>query len=479
MLHDVESPRVGLLNSRCCLIDLDTAMASAFAGQGASARQGVTRTVASLFDKNAFNEMTRKNQIQALVSVTVLDQLDEGANDKYYLVKCNHDGQVGWVKQSVIDITAVEEQSACPDKSMQPHPAWICRNGGKNPGGVTTVDVYSSPDSIPQNKVAGASNELKVEVLEESGDWCRIDLQNSIIGWVLRKHLRFNHFILEHPRIVSGEELPLKPAIFAAGRCVTFTLKTAKLGLNCQWQHRRIGSEAFVDIEHSNSLDRHVFVIKNAKEDDSGSYRVVVSEPPNSEESQLADLIVMNPPPGAPSGSELHAFASTASSFNVLLLGEAGSGKSTLVNLLANHFAQFQDPTSASFRDKSRSMSRSSDIIVAVNTKYMKVPSQHSRVKGGESSAAASDTQTQMCSTYHMKKWVSGRGLCTFNFIDTPGLNDSKGKQDDKVRPLPAALLFHSFFPHSIFLSPPRRCTPFCKRLKPWRTLDCTQLFSY
>ena len=401
--------------------------------------------------------MTRKeglDTIQALVSVTVLDQLEQDPDHKYwyYRVKCNHDGQEGWVKQSCIDITAVEKQSTCPDKSARPQPAWICRNGGRNPGGLTTVDVYSSPESIQQNKVTGVSNELKVGVLEESGDWCHIDFENSKTGWVPRKHLRFNHFILEHPRVVSVEESPSKPAIFGAGRCVTFTLKTAKLGLNCQWQHRKIGSEAFVDIEHANSLDRHVFVIKNAKDDDSGSYRVVVSESSNSEESQIVDLIVINPPPGAPSGSDLHAFSSTASSFNVLLLGETGSGKSTLVNLLANHFAQFQDPTSASFRDKSRSMSRSSDIVVAVNTKHLKVSSQHSRVKGSESSSAVSETQTQACSTYQMKKWVSGRGLCTFNFIDTPGLNDSKGKQDDKVRPLPAALLFYSFFSSSIFL---------------------------
>jgi hypothetical protein len=337
--------------------------------------------------------------------------------------------------------------------------------------------VYSSPESIPQNKVTVASNELKVEVVEECGDWCRIDLQNSKTGWVLRKHLRFNRFILEHPRVVSVEELPSKPAFFCAGRCVTFTLKTAKLGLNCQWQHRKLGSEAFVDIEHSNSLDRHVFVIKNAKAEDSGSYRVVVSEPSNSEESQIVDLIIINPPPGAPLCSELHAFAATASSFNVLLLGETGSGKSTLVNLLANHFAQFQDPTSASFRDKSRSMSRPSDIVVAVNTEYLKLPSPHSRVKGSESSSA-SHTQTQICSTYRMKKWVSGRGLCTFNFIDTPGINDSKGKQDDKVRLPLATLLFCSFF-LMYFPLLLRSCMPFRKRLKPWSTLDCTLLFSY
>lgn len=99
--------------------------------------------------------------------------------------------------------------------------------------------------------------------------------------------------------------------------------------------------------------------------------------------------------------------------YNILLLGETGSGKSTLINYLTNHF-------------KSGNLS---NLSISIRTKF------HEATEGLENSEKdfidLKKSQTIKCTTYNFEK----NGL-NFNFIDTPGLSDTDGpaKDDDHVQ---------------------------------------------
>jgi len=346
----------------------------------------------------------------------------------------------GWVRkgfvqfQSEASLSAPAGGEALPSHPLPQKPqakseerAWIRRNGGANVGlgGETSVKIYSgTPDTKP-DRVCLLQNDVAVKRVGIVGDWSQIKYfstaHEEATGWVKTVHLTFFHLITEQPRMESRA--------FAAGCRLYLSVQTDdRPGLKYQWQLRKQNakeSEGFANITSEGS-DKRIFVIKAAHPNHSGSYRVIVSKTTGSNDQEYSDLVqfvVISPPAGSPSQKSQagRVVRPTSSTFNVLLMGETGTGKSTFVNLLANHFAP------SSFSDKK-------DIKVAIPTAHLKVSAEYSSYKGSEAGGAACVAQTQTCCTYSMTKPVLGRGRCTFNFIDSPGLNDPRGKeQDDKV----------------------------------------------
>jgi len=97
----------------------------------------------------------------------------------------------------------------------------------------------------------------------------------------------------------------------------------------------------------------------------------------------------------------------------VLVIGETGSGKSTLINMLTNAFRK------GSF----------DNIRVAIPTKFHRV---NEHFAGGCERAVSdvSQSQTDACTAYEFNEL--GNGI-SFRFIDTPGLADTRGhKQDER-----------------------------------------------
>nr|XP_029729939.1 uncharacterized protein LOC115253545 isoform X2 [Aedes albopictus] len=95
--------------------------------------------------------------------------------------------------------------------------------------------------------------------------------------------------------------------------------------------------------------------------------------------------------------------------YNIILFGETGSGKSTMINYLTNYF---HNGTPRNFK-------------IAIPTKH------HEATEGLEhhedNVQDASKSQTRACSIYDFRKQDT-----IFNFIDTPGLSDTEGvAQDD------------------------------------------------
>ncbi|KAM9983076.1 hypothetical protein ACTFIZ_005683 [Dictyostelium cf. discoideum] len=96
--------------------------------------------------------------------------------------------------------------------------------------------------------------------------------------------------------------------------------------------------------------------------------------------------------------------------FSLLVIGETGCGKSTLINTITNYFLKGEIP------DK---------IKVSISTKFI---NSNQNVKSSENdSKDRTKSQTDCCNEYSFKKDSK-----EFVFIDTPGLSDTRGiKQDD------------------------------------------------
>ncbi|CAB5192118.1 unnamed protein product [Rhizophagus irregularis] len=100
----------------------------------------------------------------------------------------------------------------------------------------------------------------------------------------------------------------------------------------------------------------------------------------------------------------------------ILLLGGTGTGKSTIINMMANYFlcGTLENPK------------------VVIPTKYFKV-TENDFVRNNSEAKIADVTrsQTTSCCNYEFKH--PGSSFYDFIFIDTPGMSDTNGiKQDDK-----------------------------------------------
>nr|XP_019543384.2 uncharacterized protein LOC109414094 [Aedes albopictus]XP_029733893.1 uncharacterized protein LOC109414094 [Aedes albopictus]XP_029733894.1 uncharacterized protein LOC109414094 [Aedes albopictus]XP_029733895.1 uncharacterized protein LOC109414094 [Aedes albopictus] len=95
--------------------------------------------------------------------------------------------------------------------------------------------------------------------------------------------------------------------------------------------------------------------------------------------------------------------------FNIMLLGETGSGKSTLINYLMNYFHN----------------GTLDNLKIAIPTKHHVTTED---LKHHEDNVQdASKSKTRACAVYNFRKHDT-----IFNFIDTPGLSDTEGVvQDD------------------------------------------------
>ncbi|KXJ81922.1 hypothetical protein RP20_CCG016928 [Aedes albopictus] len=94
---------------------------------------------------------------------------------------------------------------------------------------------------------------------------------------------------------------------------------------------------------------------------------------------------------------------------NIILLGETGSGKSTLINYLTNYFHN----------------STLENLKIAIPTKHYKATEGLNHHE--DNVQDSSNSQTRACTVYNFRKEDT---ICSF--IDTPGLSDTKGvTQDD------------------------------------------------
>nr|XP_029729931.1 uncharacterized protein LOC115267199 [Aedes albopictus] len=94
--------------------------------------------------------------------------------------------------------------------------------------------------------------------------------------------------------------------------------------------------------------------------------------------------------------------------YNIILFGETGAGKSTLINYLTNYFG---NGTPGNFK-------------IAIPTKH------HVATEGLEhhedNVQDATKSQTRACTVYNFREQDT-----IFNFIDTPGLSDTEGPEQD------------------------------------------------
>ncbi|EGC33226.1 hypothetical protein DICPUDRAFT_154762 [Dictyostelium purpureum] len=100
-----------------------------------------------------------------------------------------------------------------------------------------------------------------------------------------------------------------------------------------------------------------------------------------------------------------------SNTFSILVIGETGSGKSTLINTITNYFLGGKIPD---------------NIKVAIKTKFFDATENF---KSNENdSHDRTKSQTDSCNTYSFKKDSK-----TFVFIDTPGLSDTRGVEQDDI----------------------------------------------
>ena len=102
----------------------------------------------------------------------------------------------------------------------------------------------------------------------------------------------------------------------------------------------------------------------------------------------------------------------------MLLLGETGCGKSTLINGLANMFA-------------GSAMAGADSMKVAIKTPFLKPSPEYAHIAGSEAGGSGVASQTKKCATYRMMSGHGGRGK--FNIVDSPGLSDTGGVHQDQA----------------------------------------------
>jgi len=95
---------------------------------------------------------------------------------------------------------------------------------------------------------------------------------------------------------------------------------------------------------------------------------------------------------------------------SILIVGETGGGKSTFINTITNYF-------------KNGSID---NLKVAIPTKYLSSTEGYQHTENNTKNISMS--QTDSCTTYVFEK----NGI-KYNFIDTPGLNDTRSSQQDEA----------------------------------------------
>ena len=103
----------------------------------------------------------------------------------------------------------------------------------------------------------------------------------------------------------------------------------------------------------------------------------------------------------------------------VLLLGETGCGKSTLINGLANVFA-------------GSAMAGAGSIRIAIKTPFLEPSPEYAHIAGSEAGGSGVASQTKLCAIYKMRG-SGGGGRGEFNIVDSPGLSDTGGVHQDQA----------------------------------------------
>jgi GTP-binding protein EngB required for normal cell division len=103
----------------------------------------------------------------------------------------------------------------------------------------------------------------------------------------------------------------------------------------------------------------------------------------------------------------------------VLACGETGSGKSTIINGLANLCAK-------------SSMSGRACIKVAIPTRYLQQSPEFASVTGSEVGGSGTSSQTQSCASYNMTH-TTADAIVQLQVIDSPGFSDTRGVAQDEV----------------------------------------------
>ncbi|CAB4490857.1 hypothetical protein RhiirA1_524305 [Rhizophagus irregularis] len=114
--------------------------------------------------------------------------------------------------------------------------------------------------------------------------------------------------------------------------------------------------------------------------------------------------------------SRINLTGQTPQTSKILLLGGTGTGKSTIINMMANYFlgGTIENPK------------------VVIPTKFFKVTENAYERNNSEAKIGdVTKSQTTNCCNYTFKH--SGNSFYDFIFIDTPGMSDTNGiEQDDK-----------------------------------------------
>ncbi len=106
-------------------------------------------------------------------------------------------------------------------------------------------------------------------------------------------------------------------------------------------------------------------------------------------------------------------------SVTLLMCGETGSGKTTVINGLANLCAR-------------SSMKGRPHIKAAIATRYIPQSSEFAGVAGSEVGGSGVGSQTQSCASYSMTH-LTPDATVQLQVIDTPGFSDTRGVSQDEI----------------------------------------------